>query len=303
MTATPTLDELIRINTQDMLESFGLGATQRGRRLLEWACAWPARRFALTVLEYDRRVQVEGLQLAAIWALQQFSVQVELIGRHHVPATGPVLFLSNHPGIADTLALFATLPRADLYTVAAIRPFLISLPNMARRLIFVPEDNASQLGVVRTVAGRLREGAAILTFPAGRIEPDPDLLPGAEAALESWSSSIDLFARLAPATRLVPLLVAGVFSPRSLTNPLLRLRRRQDDKERLAAMLQVINPVRYPVHVTVTAGPPLAAEDVTSRGGRSAREAVIETMRGLMRQSRVTMPGSASALTDHPATA
>jgi hypothetical protein len=59
--ANTALEDLIRINTKDILESFGLGSVRRGRRLLAAACYWPARRFALTVLEFDRRVAQDGL--------------------------------------------------------------------------------------------------------------------------------------------------------------------------------------------------------------------------------------------------
>ena len=284
------LEDLIRINTNDMLASFGLGQIRRGRRLLAAVCYWPARRFALTVLEFDRRVERDGLQAAATWGVQQFAAEVQLLGREHLPTAGPALLVANHPGITDTLALYAAVARNDLCTVAAARPFLAALGNIGKRLIYVDEDANTHLGVVRSVARHLRSGGSVLTFPAGKIEPDPAVLPGAGAALDEWTDSISLFVRLAPETQVIPVLVSGVFSPRALANPLARLRRRQTDRERFAAMLQVAAPRRYPVRVTVALGRPCGTPNLTtagSLGGNSAtvKQAVVDEMHRLLETS------------------
>lgn len=284
------LEDLIRINTNDMLESFGLGQLRWGRRLLAAVCYWPARRFALTVLEFDRRVELDGLQAAAGWGVEQFAAEVQLLGAEHLPRIGPALFVANHPGITDTLALYAALSRNDLYTVAAVRPFLAALGNVGKRLIFVDENAHTHLGVVRSVTRHLRSGGSVLTFPAGKIEPDPAVLPGAGAALDEWTDSISLFARLVPETQIVPVLVSGVFSPRALASPLARLRRRQADRERFAAMLQVAAARRYPVRVTVALGRPCGNPDLPSAGippGNSGaiKQAVVDEMHRLLETS------------------
>ncbi len=284
--ANTVLEDLIRINTKDMLESFGLGQVRHGQRLLAAGCYWPARRFALTVLEFDRRVARDGLHAAAKWGVQQFAAEVELVGKECLPQTGPVLFVSDHPGITDTLALFAALPRADLHTVAAVRPFLAALDNMSKRLIYVNEEANAHLGVVRSVTQQLRRGGSVLTFPAGKIEPDPAVLPGASTALAEWTDSIGLFARLAPQAQIVPLLVSGVFSARSLASPLTRLRRSQKDRERFAAMLQVAAPRLYPVHVTVAVGRPLHAGELLMQSSSSGvKQAVVAEMDRLLETS------------------
>ena len=117
----------------------------------------------------------------------------------------------------------------------------------------------------------------MLTFPRGRIEPDPAVLPGAVEALGRWSSSADLFARLAPGLTVVPVVVSGVISPRALRVPLTRLRRRKRDREWLAATLQMLTPALRDVEVRVEFGRPIYA-------GARARigEAVIEETRRLM---------------------
>ena len=103
-------------------------------------------------------------------------------GVDRVPREGPVLVVSNHPGLADAVALFATMPRDDLRVIAAERPFLSALPNTSRALIPVPDTPTGRPGAVRVAARHLRRGGAVITFPGGKIEPDPAVLPGASEA-------------------------------------------------------------------------------------------------------------------------
>ncbi|MGH3148999.1 MAG: glycerol acyltransferase, partial [Rubrobacter sp.] len=99
----------------------------------------------------------------------------------------------------------------------------------------------------------------VLTFPGGRIEPDPAVLPGAVEALDRWSSSVDLFARLTPGLAIVPVVVSGVISRAALRNPLTRLRRHRRDREWLAASLQMLAPALRDVTVRVEFGRPAYA--------------------------------------------
>jgi hypothetical protein len=126
-----------------------------------------------------------------------------------------LLLVSNHPGLVGAVALFAAVPRCDLRVVAARRAFLEELPNTSWCLITLPEGASGRLGVVRDAARHLRGGGAVLTFPGGKIGPDPALLPGAVESLGGWSASVDLFARLAPDLTVVPAVVSGVVSPAS----------------------------------------------------------------------------------------
>jgi hypothetical protein len=178
------------------------------------------------------------------------------------------------------MAMFASLPRRDLRAVASDRPFLRALPNTSRQLIYVPDDPRARLGVVRLGVGHLRSGGALLTFPAGRIEPDPAVLPGAVESLQTWSESVALFVRLAPQTQIVPAIIRGVFAPASLRSPLTRLRRQTQDRERLAAtcqiLLQSVLSAYRPANVRVTFGMPIQADSAT------VMQAVTEQARRLI---------------------
>jgi putative hemolysin len=259
---------LTRVCADELLSAFGLGGLlQRGvaGRPLELLSRVSARRLARQVATYDRVVGESGLRAGGAWALERMARRVEVEGRENVPREGPLLIAANHPGLGDSLALFATIPRTDLRVVAAVRPLLDALPNTSRYLLTVAEASPGRFGLVRAATRHLRDGGAVLTFPGGRIEPDPAVLPGAAEALERWSASVGLFARLVPGLTVVPAIVSGVLSPTALRNPLIFLRRKREDREWLAATLQMMTPMLRNVTTRVAFGQPVRVEDPSDR--------------------------------------
>jgi hypothetical protein len=238
--SSPQVDTLTDINLDDLFDAGGLSCLRHTplQRLVRPS----ARRFALVAYEFDSRVGEQGLAQGSSWLLHRMTGGAQVAGIEHIPATGPVVILANHPGMTDTVALLACLAsRPDLLVIALDRPFLRALPNVAKQLIFVADDDARRLSVVRSAAKHLKQGGALLTFPAGDIEPDPATF-GRHRAVESverWSDSFVLFARLAPLTRFVPAIVSNVVSLAASRHGLTLLRRTTQDKERLAAALQV----------------------------------------------------------------
>ncbi|MBA4109289.1 MAG: glycerol acyltransferase [Leptothrix sp. (in: Bacteria)] len=260
--ASPSLvDTLTEINIADLLDSTGL---------LRFQCA-PLRqlfrpvasRFAQMANEFDNRVGDHGLAQGSAWLIGQMTAGVRTTGLENIPAQGPVFILANHPGMTDTVALFCSLAsRPDLRVIALDRPFLRALPHVARQLIFLPEEESGRMAVVRAGAQHLKEGGALLTFPAGEIEPDPATFGAARASasLQNWSNSYALFARLAPQTQFVPALVSHVISPAAQRHPLTLLRRTAHHKEKLAAALQVALPRYRDLVARVTFGAPMKAD-------------------------------------------
>lgn len=238
------VNALTEINLDDLIDASGLmwmGKTALRHLFRPWA-----RRFALTAQAFDARVGEHGLSAGSAWLVAQMSAGLSTTGLEHLPAEGPVFILANHPGMTDTVALFASLAsRPDLRVIAMDRPFLRALPHVARQLIFLPADASGRLSVIRDAGRHLKNGGALLTFPAGEIEPDP-AVASAESinALRNWSDSYGLLARLVPDTRFLPALVSHVISPAAQRHPVALLRRTAHDKARLAAALQVALP-RY----------------------------------------------------------
>lgn len=253
------VEALTRLCTDDLLSAFGCGELRRGRtrRALELLFQIPARRLARQAAIYDAIVGESGLGAGGAWMLKQMVQSVDVEGQENVPREGPLLLVANHPGLVDTVALFATIPRSDLRVVAAERPFLDALPNTSRYLLTVSEVPSGRFRLLRAATRHLRGGGAILTFPGGRIEPDPAVLPGAVEALERWSESVDLFARLVPDLTVIPAIISGVLSPAILRNPLTFLRRRTEDRRWLAATLQVLTPTLHGVTTGVEFGQPI----------------------------------------------
>ena len=273
------IEELARLCTGDLLDAFGLGGLRTGRHALERVSMVPARRLARQISTYDEIVGESGLAAGGTWALGRMARDVDVEGQENVPAGGPLLIVANHPGLADAVALFASIPRNDLRVVAAEKPLLAALPNTSRYLITVSETSRGRHGVVRSAARHMKGGGAVLTFPGGRIEPDPSVLPGAAEALERWSESVDLFTRLVPELAVVPVVVSGVISPAALRNPLVFVRRRQRDREWLAATLQMLTPALRNVTTRVSFGRPVRAAKARDVG---VREAVLVEARRLI---------------------
>jgi len=266
----------------DLLSAFGLSELRYGRDLLRLIARVPTRRLACQVAIYDEIVGESGLAAGGAWALERMARCVEVEGLENVPLEGPLLLAANHPGLSDAIALFATAPRADLRVLAAERPFLGALPNTSRYLLTVPEKSQVRFGLVRTAIRHLRGGGAVLTFPGGKIEPDPAVLPGAVEALEHWSASVDLFARLVPNLIVVPVIVSGVISPTALHNPLTFLRSRKEDREWLAATIQMMVPALRNVTTRIVFGQPVHAD---GSADRPVSQATLGEARRLIEQS------------------
>lgn len=284
--AEERLARLTRVNQDDLVEAFGLAGVPVLEALLRAVGHATARRFAATILEVDRAVGERGLQQGAEWGLAAFHTALRVSGREHAPHEGPVLFMANHPGMADTLALSAAIPRPGLRTIAARRPFLELLPNLSAPLIWVDEDAASNRGAIRAAAGHLRAGGAVLTFPGGAIEPDPAVRTGLEQRLAGWNRSGDLLARLAPGLRIVPVLVSGVISAQAAGHPLCRLRQTEEGRSLLGAMLQLAISRYRSVRATVQIGPSIDAGAVLDAGRSPTEAAAAAVGRMLQRLAR-----------------
>jgi 1-acyl-sn-glycerol-3-phosphate acyltransferase len=280
------LDKLTQVILDDLVSSFGWEARPLFASVLRRICVHPARKFAGQMLEFDRAVRQAELRGASSQIVQRLYVrEVQVYGREHVPPQGPVLFLSNHPGMTDTISLFATIDRADLRAIASRRPFLISLENAAARFFFIDADPGERRKAVRQVLLHLRRGGSALSFPAGQIEPDPAVYPGALGSLDGWADSAGVLLRLAPETMIVPVLVSGVIWEKTARHWLTLFKRTRAERERLAAAFQLLAMVMRdvrPTTVRVRFAKPITLADVGSTASKAVHNAVIGRMRELI---------------------
>ena len=272
------LETLTTLNMQEMLRAFKL-ESQRGVRWLAQRGLYAlVQQLSSVALAYDARVGQEGLSAASAWLMTQVTGGVHALGRENIPAGGPLLVVSNHPGLTDAMAIFATLGRDDLRIVAADRGILRLLPNIERYLIYVPDNTDQHISIMRSAAQHLRAGGALLTFPYGAIERDPALYPDAGETLAAWSRSSEVLARLVPELNVLPVLTSGVLSPAALRNPITRLYRAGKERDWAAASLQFLLRRYQDNLVHVTYGRPICGAD-------HHHEAVLNQMRDMMRQT------------------
>jgi len=284
LTVNDQLELLTQINLDDLVSSFGWQDRPLLSRLLRRVFVKPAQTFAQQMLDFDSAIEACGLPAAARQLERLYVCDVRVFGAEHIPASA-FLALSNHPGITDTLALFCALNRVDLKIIALDRPFLTALTNMSKRLFLVKDDSASRMTLVRHVSGHLKSGGAALTFPAGKIEPDPDVYSGAIDSLQSWADSVGVFVRLAPETAVLPVLVRNVIWNKVANHPLLKIKIERTEREKLAAALQLLAMVMWnarPVTVTVQIGKPITAKDLGTTDTQVIHQAVLNEMKRLI---------------------
>jgi 1-acyl-sn-glycerol-3-phosphate acyltransferase len=278
------LDLLTQINLDDLIASFGWQDRPWLAGLLRRTMFSPPQAFAHQMVEFDSAIPVHGLVEASRRSIRHFVEDIHIFGRERIP-TSAFLALSNHPGMTDTLSLFIALNRPDLKIIALNRPFLKALPNMSKQLAYVTGDPGSRFKLIRQISAHLRGGGAALTFPAGNIEPDPDLQPGAMDALRSWTDSAGVFVRMAPQTAVLPVLVRGVIRRKTAHHPLTYIKRARLEREKLAAALQLLAHVMFKkkdVHVRVQIGNPISPSDLGTTETKVIHEAVLAEMRQML---------------------
>ena len=239
--------ELTNLRKKIINEIFlALGTSDRGlARKLTSPIFWlPANRFARLVAEIDRVVGAEDLNAGLAALLRRFVTHIEVRGIECIPAQGPLIIASNHPGAYDGLAIMASLPRKDIKVVISEIPFVQSLQAIPQYTIEVPANAAHRLGAVRQALRHLRQGGALLIFPSGQVDPDPDWLPGAHQGLERWSASLALWLHKTPEARLLPVITSSVISPRWVENPLVRAQKGWK-RYRLAEFFQVMEQLLF----------------------------------------------------------
>jgi putative hemolysin len=277
------LNALTAINLDDLVASFGWEDRPKLAWILRALFAGPARKFARQMLDFDDAVRTVGLVEAARQTQRRYVRTLRLFSAP-LPA-GPFLALSNHPGMVDTLALFSALNRPDLKIIATERPFLQALPNTSQRLYYVTDDPGTRMSLIRQVSAHLHSGGAALTFPSGQIEPDPNVYPGSIDALGGWTDSVGFFVRIAPETAILPVLVRGVIWGKTARHPLTRLRKTREDREKLAAALQLLAHVvlnKKPLDVTVQIGKAITVAELGSKATKDLHHAVLAEMRCLI---------------------
>ncbi len=281
------LELLIELNLDDLIKAFGWENSPALSALARKIFRGAAAKFAFHVLEFEQEVGKRGLICAAEKMLSRYIRSLFVIGRENLPKSGPVLVLSNHPGMSDALSLFVAIQRPDLRIIGLNRPFLQALPNVRRYLFFVEESPEKRMVMVRQTAAYLRQGGAVLTFPAGQIEPDPQIYQDASEWLDKWTDSVGIFLRLASETKVIPAVVQGVLWKKAIYNPITALKRQRSEADRLGAALQLLLQVLFeikPVDVCVRFGEAIGLETLGTTDPQVLHQTILQRMSQMFRK-------------------
>jgi len=281
---TSNFEALTQINLDDLVSSFGWQNYPLLARLLRMIFLKPAQTFARHMVEYDEVVGLHGIVDGGRNLVRRYVKDLRIINADRIPDSA-FLALSNHPGMADTVALFAAMNRKDLHIIALDRPFLNALPETTKQLFYVYDDPAKRMTLVRQVSAHLKSGGATLTFPAGHIEPDPDVYPGAVESLQSWTDSVGVFVRMAPNAAILPVLVRNVVAVKYAKHWLLKIKKTKEEREKLATALQLLGMILFdekPVTVTVQIGNPIYVKDLGTNDTNLIHQAVLAEMKCLI---------------------
>ena len=120
---------------------------------------------------------------ATIWGrigLWLAGVKLRVTGLEKVPVEGPVIFMSNHQGNFDILALCSGIPRQFAWIA---KEELFAIPvfgHSMRRGGYIPLDRSDGRSAMRSIeaaAALIRSGRSVVIFPEGTRTADGALLP------------------------------------------------------------------------------------------------------------------------------
>ncbi len=114
------------------------------------------------------------------WGLRWAGIRLEVDGLEKVPGDGPLIFMGNHQGNFDILALSLAIPRRFSW-VAKKELFQIPVFGGAmRRAGYIPLDRSDGRRALKSMndaAARIRSGSSVMVFPEGTRSKDGNLLP------------------------------------------------------------------------------------------------------------------------------
>jgi hypothetical protein len=267
----------------EIARALGFSPAGAARRLVGPVFRLPAGRFARIMARADAEAALAGLPGGARSILRDFGLDPVVWGAALIPASGPLVVASNHPGAYDSLALMAAIPRPDLRVVLSDVGFTRAFASASRHFIYAPDNPAGRARAFRLSLGHLAAGGALLIYPHTEVEPDPETSPGAAEALGEWSRSPEIMLRRVPGLRLQAAIASGVLLPRFVDSPLVRIRRDPAKRQKLAEFMQVSWQMVFPRHVRprihVSFAAPVAGSDLPA--GR-ATAAVLDISRHLL---------------------
>jgi hypothetical protein len=275
------IENLRNTITDEIFYALGLTRSGLARRVFGAIFRRPATRFATLAANFDNTVAEQGFCQATRMYMPQFIDSYQVSGQKNVPAEGPLLITTNHPGTYDGFIIAANLPREDFKVIISGVPFVQSFPATSKHMIYTSYDTQERIKTIRTAVRHLKAGGALMIMPRGNVDPDPAFMPGAHEALELWSPSLALFLRQVPQTNLQVTIVSGVLDPRFLRNPIVKIRRGPVERQKLAEFIQIMTQLfssrRVQVNPAVSFAPILSPADLQNAGNQNDLMGIIKS--------------------------
>jgi hypothetical protein len=252
----------------------------------------PTQHMSKLLVELDLDTAQKGWNSAVYRFQSKLITDVHLRGEKMIPRQGPLIVMCNHPAAYDIAILAASIQRDDLKIIASDILILQMLPNIYKHIIPVPYNIPSRLQTIRSTIQHLKYGGAILIFPRGNVEPDPDVSPGAKQSLSGWSPSIELFLRKVPQTICMVAIASGMLSGKWFKNRLIKIWKKYEQRQKVAEIFQIaaqlLTGKKPAITPKVSFSAPLTISDL---GGEEAPE-------GHLLNSLIQQAGK--LLLDHP---
>lgn len=225
----------------EMISAFALPPNEYTNLIIRIMFGRAARAAAEVGIGLDHATAEGGIPAGARWVLPRFVKGHESRGLDIIPATGPLVIASNHPANIDSIVISAHVNRPDYKVIIGDIPFFEHLPHVSQNAINAPKPGnlMGRMQTIRESIRHLNNGRALLTFPRGDIEPDPDFMPNPDSEFHLWSRSLEIFLNHVPGLQILVTIASGVISPKAFRHPITWFRRRRPDRQRLAFLYQL----------------------------------------------------------------
>ncbi len=287
MTINDDIRRMSDVLSGEILNALGLPKTAGWRRLIGVLTRRATDQLAHIGVTFDRLIVERGLPKAAEWSLTHWCKDILARGREHIPAEGPLLVISNHPGAYDVLVILKQFLRQDVRLIASDLPFIRYLRNTSQRIFFIPiniKDTYHRMAGMLSAVRYLKGGGAVVLMGSGTIDPDPAVYPGATAHLQRWTEAADVFLRSVPQTRILLTAVSHIVHPKWAHHPLTWLQRGGMEKRRVAEFGQVLQQLFFPDQLYVSPRLSFAEPVTVAELGESPRERLIEMESALLNE-------------------
>ena len=226
----------------DLTKAFALPQTDSAKTLVRLMFGRAVRAAARMGIGLDCAVADGGIAAGACWLLPRFVKSYQAQGVEAIPSNGPLVIASNHPAGVDSIVISAYVKRTDYKVITGNIPFFQHLPHVSTHAIYAPEktDTAGRMQVIRASIRHLRQGGALLIFPRGGIEADPEFMPRPDGEFNRWSRSLEIFMQRVPDLQILVTIASGVISRAAMQHPVTWLRKARPDRQRLAFIYQFI---------------------------------------------------------------